>query len=460
MEVHDLPGSGATEWAHMVSLYAGSQAEAHSGKLKNHNVIALKTEDGIRVFQSKAEAKKSGYKPLDLGKLIEYTTSKMADCKDENARIWAGRALYTIGHIALKKSKGIFGTDKKAQSVALAAIKLAKELDSTESAAYRQQIETHLMDVVGNAEDVSGPPPSRNAVFFFNGKQTGSHEKVRLVVKLAEQPTETLAADRFFKIMGFTVPVTVALDKSSENATVITSQLHKLLQPRIDDPSQEETSPSTFNPRTQRQRWDVESEVKGFLLVMSHVEGIPFANQPHDQQVATLTTPEIAKKIGRMIFLDRLINNKDRIHEGYVNGRNFMILFSDQFDEEGNPVPEDVALIDHEFELQSERSEDHFKRNIELIVSLLDENSLENYTDRFLEDILPRDSGHEELRADVIRNIRAGIHEAVENFLTTFPTPGSFLDLLRMEGLPEAGKVHARHVEAMFKVLKKAHKKI
>lgn len=287
---------------------------------------------------------------------------------------------------------------------------------SENRAASATQVSSDLSRIVSDPEmEVNRSRTGRDGAYFL----TVNHLKV--LVKFVKQPLRHILADRLFQALKFKTPNTrlvPANEVSSEKKMLILNK----------------GSPSAL---------DNKSKALRPLVLMDYLDTPTWENTFMNDRKSALKYPLFAKQIGKMLVLDVIIGNNDRIARGNYNSGNFMI----NIDEDKDPISYDLVLCDNEIRLDDEVT--RLSRRHELRQLLSERNVILEYlfASRFVQPDMLKTKESE----DVIENVAEGMKEGAREFLQLCKDPEKLSKIFDTTGLP-AGIIDFDYLKALISV--------
>lgn len=197
-----------------------------------------------------------------------------------------------------------------------------------------------------------------------------------------------------------------------------------------------------------RNRWNHEAPTHPYLLVSSKVPGTPFNFIASDLLCLFLRNRTFYDQIGKMIFLDALLGNRDRLNETTCNGGNFLII-----EEQGRIS---LGLIDHTIDVSPLRSEEYKERLRNYLSGL----NMEETVEKLLENHrIPHRPFFGISRNNIKNRLKKGLKRAAAEFIRRYPSSNIFRSFLMQIGynVDESLDILISRYEIVFEKMRAAH---
>lgn len=438
-----LSETSLTAWNALLTEHA----KAKTGVSQGHQFLYINSDHEVALFQNKAAAKSAGFQKVSFAKVLEICAEKMKDCTDANALYETTKSLKTLVYkkacqLENESLKAKFNNvfKQKDRSVEIDAVrKLISEMAPTLELMEPQMSErlaTELRETYAIVRSRDG----EKGVYYLQTSQSHS-----LILKLPYDPMSHIIADRFYRKFGFTTPRYAAISKETplgrEAHEKVQAEGEKFLQEQLDKvrKSKDYQPGGALESKLTIQLQFLRQHLKHpYVTVMETVEGASFKLTRADDKVTLLQNEDFLESLGRMIFLDAVIGNGDRLSKFTCNTGNFMISESGK-----------LQLIDHDYNLVASS----FTRIGQDVTDLLSGSSLETIIGSLLNMIPGEKPGKEKLAPF----IQKGIAQAAQQLIDVFKDHAAVYEFLDS---PEIKTQETRDPKLFFSILDIVKKQI
>lgn len=295
------------------------------------------------------------------------------------------------------------------------------------SAKRNKEIESLL----SNIKTIKRSEEGGNGVIFFDCKPIESSTITDFVIKFVNEPRSILCADRLFQAMGFVTPKSsFVTDASPLKKKLIAATLDHLSTIQTDNQSQ-------VKKQTDSMRC---------ILIMSTLdEPTSFRQLPGEELINLFNLPNTLNQLGKMIFIDLLINNTDRLNTTACNLGNMLL------NESGI-----LHLLDHEFKISPELL-DTIKSNLKTLLEgkmtaqIIDmmEQALKYDRKKLGAVILSID-----LKQKMKKNLEEGFHQGAIQLCQLFNSPSVYNNIFQPY-LEESEKLDGKTFMEVVKYVQK-----
>jgi hypothetical protein len=324
-------------WNTLVGQMLDSQQEAV--KKDGRKYIYLNPRENEIALGREKEVS-SSFKKLSYEKIIRISISKLPPYLSEDQvletqkninRIFSTKETTTLS----KKFFSIFSSSSIGS-------KLPIEIAMNHRAVLGELART-LPEAVQILRSLAG----QTGIYFLHHTD---YSETPLALKLMPHPITHLIADHFYRKLNFSTPLYTAFPRESELGQLALKKLEDLALNDLREKHHmaENSQEAEIYGGKIRQ---LEHQLKStqHIMVMKYVPGTTFAELPVDELMKALTQEKILLDIGAMIFLDVLLHNTDRMHPERSNNLDNLLLQPEASEERRS-----IALIDHDFKVNSE----------------------------------------------------------------------------------------------------------
>ncbi|KIC76937.1 hypothetical protein DB41_DQ00010, partial [Neochlamydia sp. TUME1] len=348
-------------WNTLVGQMLDSQQEAV--KKDGRKYIYLKPRDNEIALGREKEVS-SSFKKLTHEKIIRIFISKLPPYLSEDQVIETQKNINRIFStkettILSKKFFSIFSSSSIGS-------KLPIEIAMNHRAVLGELART-LPETVQILRSTAG----QTGIYFLHHTD---YSEAPLALKLMPHPTTHLIADHFYRRLNFSTPLYTAFPRESELGQLALKKLEDLALNDLrekHDLAEDSQEAEIYGERIRQLEYQLESTQH--IMVMKYVPGTTFAELPVDELMKALTQEKILLDIGAMIFLDVLLHNTDRMHPERSNNLDNLLL-QPEASEEGRSI----ALIDHDFKVDSKNWTTVAKTLVKLAKGELTEKIIDN----------------------------------------------------------------------------------
>jgi hypothetical protein len=246
----------------------------------------------------------------------------------------------------------------------------------------------------------------------FEGKSRYSEEGVVIKLVEIEEGKRVLMADGFLRMLGFCVPRSQCLPRDS----TLRPKFNEVIATHLD----------SIDLKYHTQVSNHLSSTQHTILMMNRLPATSLKQTPKVQLQRLLNDPDLLVKLGKVIFFDAFMGNRDRLSALTCNLGNIMI-------DSGTNT---LNLIDHEYSLNLNSSEAIFSS----LCALLDgEDEIEKIIGSLNKSL---NLAGIELTPEAIDNLRTnfrlGIQAGLEDLISLFDNPAIYKGIYRDSFLEES----------------------
>lgn len=379
-------------------------------------VVYINEQGNLAFFTDKKEAKINKYKKLDHKILYKNLNIEKSIIEQKIVRTAAKALLF----LPWKKP---FDLETVARDF--------PDLKAAISPQRSQEIASMLPHVNAIRRSEEGG----NGVIFFDTKNDESITiPIKFIIKFVQEPRAVLCADRLLQAMGFVTPKSCFVQEASPlKKQLIATTLDHIENISVDNQSQ--IKQQTANMRC--------------ILIMNNLKtAISLRQLPADELIELFSAPKTCIQLGKMIFLDFLMNNYDRLNTNCCNLGNIM------FDHKGI-----LHLIDHEMKISKDVVA-AIKDNLTLLIK----GKMTDEILRNLEGALKADRKKmgpvalsEELKQEMKIRLDEGIHVAALQIGQILESPSAFNQIFQPY-LEESEKIDSKAFLDVVKFVTKSLK--
>ncbi len=312
----------AAEWAGILK-----QATQSLKQVGGHQHIYLHASGEVGITYPITSPKNAGRETspaliTTFKQIVEITGRFLKDC---NSYLQADMRS-SLRSLAERQLKEV-NVDSSSLAVAQ-EILLIPVMGKRKSTPLPAEVSAEVNFVMRNAAIVNRSENGKDGVYFIDSVM--DDKSIRTVVKLVTNPHIQLTGDKLFQLIGVIVPNSYALDKNSKEAALIKEKLSEL----IDDEDVKEEFVKNL-------------ELSDHFMYTEFIEGCSFGSLPALNRVQ-LANPQFMKQLGKVILIDVLCGNKDRLAPKTFNPHNIMVAA-------GKPVCIDNLYIYYHEETSSKK---------------------------------------------------------------------------------------------------------
>jgi hypothetical protein len=150
-----------------------------------------------------------------------------------------------------------------------------------------------------------------------------SPEGKRLVLKFTDEPEKVTVANKFYELASVKTAKAASFAVSSEVGTATRDLLSKHLAPSSEASKHIELAKqdpgrlkSLLTSIPKNDRAHLQLEVRSNILAMDHLQGESWTTNDFGKKQDIIKDDAFAKDVGKMLFLDTLLGNEDRLISG------------------------------------------------------------------------------------------------------------------------------------------------
>ncbi|WP_042280403.1 hypothetical protein [Candidatus Protochlamydia sp. R18] len=334
---HQISSLSLDKWVSLANQHLELQNTGRGNLYINKKSVAQ--------FLYEETANKECFSKITLNKIYKITQKKLENSNNIDDEEKANKLLKKV---KLKIEEEKSGNVEKLSNVFFQIE--GKKIENKEAILnFNNYIESRKIDNEGNIIDEEMSIEVRNTlleaftftrsrggtigVYSFSGGPDCGDIKIKLCD--AEEVASHIVADKFFQSFGFITPHYCALKTTSTLGRLVCTQMKELAKVVYPENSV---------------KFQSKIENLDYIVVMKEVPGTAFDQLTKDVVENIFLKDVFNYKniffcLGKMIFLDTFIKNKDRLNWECQNNGNYFLFFNNL---NSNPI----VLIDHDFMIQ------------------------------------------------------------------------------------------------------------